>query len=69
MEPPKKRYSGYAKYSGMAFQMIAVLLIGALGGLKLDEYLGTSPLFTVILLCSAVIIAVYIVIKDALKKK
>jgi len=69
VESPKKRYSSYAKYIGIAFQMIAVLLIGALGGIKLDEYLVTSPLFTVILLCLAVVLAVYIVIKDVLKKK
>ncbi len=40
----------YAKYSGIAFQMAAIILIGLFAGIKLDEYLNLStPVFTVML--------------------
>lgn len=40
----------YAKYSAIAFQMAAVILIGLWGGIRLDEYLELSyPVFTILL--------------------
>lgn len=65
----KNRLSAYAKYSGLAFQMIGVILIGSFGGIKLDEYLNTLPLFTIVFTLIAVCLAMGLVIKDFLKKK
>lgn len=52
-QTPKKRsqdqFKTYVKYSGLAFQMIAVLGVAVWGGMKLDEKMGNGfPLFTII---------------------
>lgn len=58
----------YAKYSSLAFQMIAIILIGVFGGIKLDEYLKLNfPVFTVILSILSVAFSIYYAIKDLLK--
>ena len=50
-EKQKKNYlNNYAKYSSIAFQMLAIILIGVWGGYKLDEWLDLKfPIFTVTL--------------------
>jgi F0F1-type ATP synthase assembly protein I len=72
MEPqkePKKTLNQYARYSGMAFQMMVIIVGGAFGGLGLDRWLKTKPVFTVILSIAAVFLAIYYVTRDLLKKK
>ena len=70
MEKPKKeknKLKSYAKYSNIAFQMIAIIVIGAFGGLKLDEFLNWGiPVFTLLFTVLSVIVAIYISIKDVL---
>lgn len=59
----------YAKYSGMAFQMAAVIFIGVFGGLQLDKFLNLKfPIFTLIFSILSIILAIYTAIKDFLKK-
>jgi F0F1-type ATP synthase assembly protein I len=59
----------YSKYSSIAVQMLSIILIGVFGGIKLDQWIGWEfPIFTVVLSISAVLFAIYIVIKDLLKK-
>jgi F0F1-type ATP synthase assembly protein I len=65
----KRALNNYAKYSSMAFQMLVIILIGLFAGYKLDIWLHTKPLLTVILSLSSVILAIYFVTKDLLKKK
>lgn len=55
--------ASYGKYSGLAFQMIAALLLGAFGGIYADKYLHTTPFFTVTLLLLSLATAMYLVIK------
>lgn len=62
-KPKKRNLNNYSRFSSIAFQMIAILLLGAFGGIKLDEWVGTSPLFTVVLLLVALAGAMYIVIR------
>jgi len=65
----KKQLNNYGKYSSIAFQMLAIILIGVFGGVKLDEWLELKfPVFTVILSLLSVSLAIYTVIKDLLKK-
>lgn len=65
----RNRLSFYFKYSGMAVQMIAIILIGVFGGKKLDEYLNFKfPVFTLVLTLISVFLAIYFVIKDLIKK-
>lgn len=62
--------SEYLKYTGLAFQMLAVILLFVVGGIKLDEYLHMSfPVFTLVLSLTGVILGTYVGIKDFLKKK
>lgn len=69
MKPdPGKNLKDYAKYSGIAFQMMAIIVAGAVGGWKTDQWLSTGPLFTVTLSILSVFIAIYISVKDLLKK-
>lgn len=57
--------NSYLKYSGMAFQMAVILIIGAVAGKKLDEYYQTErPYFTLILVIFAIIGAFYLTLKD-----
>lgn len=65
----KKQLGSIAKYSGMAFQMIAIMLLFAFIGLKLDAYLGKSPLFIVIFTLLGVLGAMASVVRDLLKMK
>lgn len=60
----------YAKYSGMAFQMAAIIFLGTWGGYKLDNYFGFSNhILTLILSILSVVLAIYFAVKDFIKKK
>jgi F0F1-type ATP synthase assembly protein I len=72
--PPKdkkrKQLSSVIKYSGLAFQMIVVILVVLYGGIKLDEYLQREfPLFTFIGAILGVVLALYFALKDFIKMK
>ncbi len=63
----KKNLNVYAKYSAIAFQMFAIILIGVFGGWKLDEFFNFQfPIFTLILTVLSVILSIYYAIKDFL---
>lgn len=69
-EKTAKSLSNYAQYSGLAFQMIAIILIGVFGGIKLDKWLEFRfPIFTVVLSLLATGLAIYYGIKDFLRMK
>ena len=59
----------YLKYSGLAFQMIGVMVLAAWGGTKLDEHFATeNPWFTISLLLIAVVASMVLVILSLNKK-
>ena len=63
----KAKSNVYLKYSGMAFQMGIIILIGALLGQKLDAYFHSpKPWFTVALSLLAIFAALYTTLKDLL---
>jgi F0F1-type ATP synthase assembly protein I len=71
-DPPKKARSlnDYARYSNLAVQMIVIILAGVWGGIKLDHWLHTSfPYFTLILSFSAVMLSLYVSLKDFIHMK
>jgi hypothetical protein len=70
-DPRQKPQSNNAlKYSGMAFQMAVIISLGVFGGVKLDGYLNLNiPIFTLILSLLSVGVAIYLSIKDFIKKK
>lgn len=63
---PIDRLNAYAKFSGIAFQMIVIIGLGTYLGLKLDEkYPDDFSLFTIALSLISVIITMFYVIKQA----
>jgi len=53
----------------MGIQMVIIIGLGTYGGIKLDELLKIKfPIFTIICSLLSVALAIYIVIKDLLKK-
>jgi len=66
----KDNLEGYAKYSGIAFQMIATIGLAVWLGIYLDERQGLSqPWWTLGLTTMAVIASMISVIKNFLPKK
>lgn len=66
----KKQFTGVLKYSGLAFQMIVIILLVLYAGLKLDEYLQKEfPLFTIIGAFLGVLLSLYFALKDIIRMK
>ena len=64
----KNKLKSYAKYSNIAFQMMAIITLGTFAGFKLDEYVSWKfPIFTLVLSLASVALAIYISIKDLIK--
>lgn len=56
--------NSYARFSGIAFQMIAIIGLGTFGGIKLDEiYPNDYQAYTLILSLGSIAIAIYVVIR------
>jgi ATP synthase protein I len=66
----KKQPNTYARYSGIAFQMIIIVIAGVYAGIWLDEKLNLKkPIFTLVLSFLSVILSMYSVIREFLKEK
>ena len=60
----------YARYTGLGFQMIAIILIFYWAGTKLDERSASeSPIYTAILSVLGVFVGLYVSLKDFIFKK
>jgi F0F1-type ATP synthase assembly protein I len=58
----------FARYSGLAFQMIGIILVTVWGGVKLDKLTGWhTPVFTIVLSLLGVFAAIYTAVKDFIK--
>jgi F0F1-type ATP synthase assembly protein I len=67
-EQENKGLRDFGRYSGLAFQMVAIILIPTLGGVKLDKLTGwKTPVFTLILSLLGVFTAIYFLIKEFIK--
>jgi len=63
-----KGVNSYARYTGLAFQMLGIILVTVWGGTKLDKLTGWhTPVFTIILSLLGVFAAIYVAIKDFIK--
>jgi hypothetical protein len=61
--------NNYTKYAGMGFQMLAIIVIFAWAGMKLDERSGNEKkIYTAILSLIGVIIGIYTALKDFIHK-
>ena len=63
-----KELQDFGRYSGIAFQMIGIILVTVWGGVKLDKLTGWhTPVFTIVLSLLGVFAAIYVAIKDFIK--
>ena len=60
----RQQANDYLKYSGLAFQMGLIILLGVLAGRELDRMWGTKPYLTVALSLLSIVIALYSSLKD-----
>ena len=68
-DPENKNFSAYAKYSGIVIQMGVIIFLTTWGGIKLDKLAELkTPVFTIILSLFGVFAAIYIAVKDFIKK-
>jgi len=66
-QKPRKenQFNAYARYSGIVFQMLAIIVVGSFIGVKLDEnFPNDRNLFTISLALVSVIVSVIIVIRN-----
>lgn len=69
MSTPKKPLKGYLKYSGIAFQMIAIIGLGTFLGVQLDKKTDSETSFyTLILSLLSVFVALAFTIRQILHK-
>ncbi|MEA3478010.1 MAG: AtpZ/AtpI family protein [Bacteroidota bacterium] len=62
--------NSFVRYSGMGFQMIAIILIFYWAGSKLDERAGNEkPAYTAVLTLLGVFAGLYLVLKDFIFRK
>ena len=65
LDKEKRVLRDYARYSNLAFKLIAVILAAFFIGWQLDKWIHTGfPLFTLLLSTGGIIAIVYILIKD-----
>lgn len=57
-----KNLNNYARYSGLAFEMLGIIALGTWGGIRLDARLDISPLFTIVLSLGSIAVSMYMVI-------
>ncbi len=64
----KKYLHDYARYSNLALKLIATILVGFFGGMKLDHWLKLEfPVFTLVLAFTGLFLSLYLLIKGLLK--
>ena len=71
MKKEKKNspFFNYARYTGMAFEMIAIILVGVFIGIKIDERVNIEfPIFTLFFTLFSVFFSMYRIIKSVNKK-
>ena len=67
-EKSKKYLRDYARYSTLAFRLIAIVLLGFFGGMQIDKWLNLEfPVFTLVLAFTGLFLSLYLLIKDLLK--
>lgn len=61
----KNKLNSYAKFSGIAFQMIGIILLGAFVGVKMDRHFPNKhDIWTITITFVAVLISVVTVIRS-----
>lgn len=65
----KRPPDAFLRYTGMATQMVVVIVVGLLAGRWLDSHFGTAkPWFTGLITVISVFLSMYLAVKDLLRK-
>ncbi|MBN1822480.1 MAG: AtpZ/AtpI family protein [Prolixibacteraceae bacterium] len=65
----KNKFDSFIRYSGLGFEMLAIIALGTFGGYKLDQWLKTDfNWFTLILMVFSVVISIFYGVRNLLKK-
>lgn len=64
MNNPKKQPNKWLQFITIPFQMGFIIFIGALLGVEIDNYLGSHPVFLVIMVLGAIAISFYYIFKQ-----
>lgn len=65
LDKEKRMLRDYARYSNLAFKLIAVILTAFFIGWQLDKWINIGfPLFTLVLSVGALVLTIYLLIKD-----
>ena len=61
----REKFDAYLKYSGMAFQMGIIILVGTYAGKRLDSHFQSErPYLTVLMALLSIFAALYVSLKD-----
>ncbi len=67
LDKKKAKLRSVGKYLGLSSQMLIILLAGVFGGIELDKVIEIGfPIFTVVFSIVALVLAIYVAIKDFL---
>ena len=67
-KPQNSRLKKWARYSGMAIEMMSVIAVGSFAGYKIDERRGAEfPLWTLILSLTSVFAALCLIIRNVMR--
>ena len=62
---PKRELNDYARYTGLAFQMMAIIGVFTFIGYKLDIWLRLNyPVFTIVFILLSVFTALYSIVRS-----
>lgn len=65
LQSKKKLLDNYVKYSGLALQLVVMILAGVWAGVKLDEkFPGLDPLFKLVFSLGSVAFSMYYLIRQ-----
>lgn len=65
----KKKIDDFIRYSSLGFEMAAIIILGAFGGYKIDQWLKNDfKIFTFIFLPVFVILSIFYGVRKLLKK-
>ena len=66
----KKQATNFAKYSGMAFQMLATIGLFTFIGYQIDKkHKGNQPVFTALLGFLGVVVSLFMIVRSLTKNK
>lgn len=65
IDKKKSQLNNYSRYTGIAFQMMAIIIFFLFIGIKLDKYFTIKfPIFTLFFVMIGVVLSMYVIIRE-----